>query len=867
MNGQLPEDLLKVRAGLSADELEALAEYAGIALFNLHFDTGAIELNRATTELTGYMPDEMPHTGNTKELLTFEDDRERVNKCVQSLYSGEASDYRIEYRMRRRDGSIVSIDESVLVAERDDDGNLLRVAGMGVNLSRLRIAEEKARRIELEYKRLAQGYTNDELINQNRILRATNFASAMVIGGYHQNYETVLTQALQVICESIQADRICIYRNAEVEKKHCFFLRSYWAAEEHSLSIDKGENSLFLYDKVFPMWKSEFYESYSMLYDNEAIPDSLKVLPGIEDSKNIMLAPLYLQGELWGILRFDNCTTNKPFTKDEADIMISGIMVIASSISRNEAFIKLNEARELAMASTKAKGEFLSRMSHEIRTPMNAIIGMTSIAKKSTDADRIRYCLDKVDASSRQLLNLINDVLDMSKIDSGKFEISEGKFNFENMVQDVFNVVQVQMEQKHQDFQINFDSVFTQYMISDELRISQVLTNLLNNAVKFTPEHGKISLNISTTQLSKNRSCLHINVTDSGIGIAKDKQESLFLSFEQADGSITRSYGGTGLGLAICKKIATLMKGDIQVQSDEGNGATFLFDVEVGWGDHLPQTTKPHTLPDEMRILVIDDAPDVLEYFKNILESFSIKCDVMPDGLSAIEAVKKSIEENHLYDMVFVDWNMPGMNGGTTSHEIQKLMDGKVIVVMISVADWADIEPEARSYGVKNFLPKPILPSMLYNTIVKLSENTLITPRSDNNSANYNWSGRTILIAEDIEINREIIETVLYDTNATIISACDGVEAVNFFEEAPEHFDLVLMDMQMPNMDGLSATRKIRSMPLQWAKDIPIIAMTANAFKEDADACFAAGMNDHLAKPLEVDLLFKTLSWYFDPRH
>ncbi|MGD9560006.1 MAG: response regulator [Oscillospiraceae bacterium] len=855
------EEIFACNAGLSADEMEALADFAGVGLFNLHTDSGQIELNRNITLLTGYEPGDLPHSKNTKQMLTFDDDREIVNRAMRSVLDGSEDRYHVEYRMRRQDGSIVAVSESVMVCEQDKDGKPLRLGGLTQDLSRLKWAEEKARAMERDNKRLALQASESELADQNRLLRAANTASAMIIGGFHQDYETVLRQALQILGESVDADRAYIWRNQEVDGRLCCFQRSEWARQKHSRPVEKD---VFLaYDDFMPNWREMIHEQMDIRARVKDLDAGLVAFPGMEDVLSIMLVPLFLNGEFWGFVGFDDCTNGHLFTAYEAEIMGSGAMVIASSISRNETFSKLNEARREAMESTHAKGEFLSRMSHEIRTPMNAIIGMTTIAQKTTDPAKIQYCLDKIDASSRQLLGIINDVLDMSKIDSGKFEIVPGAFDFEKMMQNVFNVVQVKLDEKHQDFHFDFGRVFTHKVVSDELRLSQVLINLLNNAVKFTPEGGRITLKVREEPIGQGNSRLRVEVVDTGIGIDPDQQKNLFQSFEQADGSISRQYGGTGLGLAICKKIVNLMGGDIWVESELGKGSRFIFEVEIGWGEEIPQAVAVKKPSKNMRILVVDDSEDVLEYFKNILGSFSLACDGASSGEKALEAVRASMDEGRPYDMIFVDWNMPGLNGGDTAREIRRLMNGDVVVVMISVADWSDIEQDAKSHGVTNFLSKPVLPSMLYNTIVQLTDNTLVTQSTEENRQVPDWHDKVILLAEDIDINREIIHSVLEETGVAIDDAENGAQAVEAFEKAPKRYDLILMDVQMPTMDGLAATRAIRELAAPQGQTVPIVAMTANAFKEDAQTCLDAGMNGHLAKPLDVDDLMKALADYF----
>lgn len=862
MNKFSIDEYFAASPGLSTEAIETLADFAEVGLLNWHIPSGEISLNRSITMLTGYEPGDLPHTGDTRQMLTYEADRELVNSAIGSVLEGEKDRYKIEYRMRRSDGSLVWVSESGLVYERDSKGRPVRLAALAFDLTRLKWAEEKARNMEQEVKRLS-GKTDDiGLAEQNRMLRATNSASVMIISGFHQDYEVVLRQSLQILAESVQAQRAYIFRNVVINGKMCCYPRTEWY-EQFASGREQGPEHPLVYDEFMPNWKEKVTPHHSVRAVISGQATDRVHLPNIGDVQSIMLIPLFLQGEFWGFIGFDDLANEREFTEDEGEIMRTGAMVLASSITRNETFSKLNEAREAALASTKAKGEFLSRMSHEIRTPMNAIIGMATLARKTEDPEKIQYCLDKIDASSRQLLNIINDVLDMSKIDSGKFEIVCEPFDFERMMQSVFSVVQVKLEEKRQNFKFDFDTVFTRKMSSDELRLSQVLINLLNNAMKFTPEGGEIVLKVRETSLDEGKFTLHVEVVDTGIGISPEQQARLFQSFEQADGSITRQYGGTGLGLAICKKIISLMGGNIWVESEKGQGSRFIFEIPVIWADALPATHVLKKVAPTSRILVVDDAEDVRVYFKNILEGFSLRCDIAASGEEALEMVRVSLREKKPYSMAFVDWKMPGMNGGSTAHELQRLLGDDLLVIMISTADWSDVEPDAKINGVSHFLPKPVLPSTLYDTIVALTQDTMIQ-NADEAHEEENWEGKTILLAEDVEINREIIIGMLESTGVSLLCAENGAEAVEKFSQSPWQYNLILMDMQMPVMDGVTATKQIRGMDNPWAKKMPIIAMTANAFKEDERRCFDAGMNGHLAKPLDVDLFLNILEQYLD---
>jgi signal transduction histidine kinase/DNA-binding response OmpR family regulator len=580
--------------------------------------------------------------------------------------------------------------------------------------------------------------------------------------------------------------------------------------------------------------------------------------------KSLLVIPIRLNGDFWGFITFEDFTRERVFTKEEATIISSGGLLIASALQRADMVKSLIKAKEEAVMSTAAKSEFLARMSHEIRTPMNAIIGMSTIAKKSTDPERMQQCLLKIDDSARQLLNIINDVLDMSKIESGKFEISGNEFDFEQMLEHVVALMQVKLEEKSQNFQLDFPYHFERNIVADELRLSQVLINLLTNAVKFTPDFGQIVMRASHREIDADNAILRVEIVDSGIGISPEQQSNLFKSFEQADGSITRQFGGTGLGLAICKKIVNLMGGDIWVESELDQGSRFIFEVEIGWGEAQERYSLTH-FDNTLRILVVDDNPDVTYYFRNMLDTFAMTCTTADSGLAAINLVLQAADDESPYDIIFLDWSMPGMSGVETAHEIQQITRGESTIVMISVVDWSDIEAEMKPEGVTNFLSKPVLPSMLYDKIVHVSGKEVAARREKRAASGiHNWQGKKILLVEDIAINQEIILALLEDSNADISCADNGLEAVQRFA-AGEFFDLVLMDVQMPVLDGLEATRRIRALGEAHAlKALPIIAMTANAFKEDIELCLNAGMNSHIAKPVEVDTLLSALAQYLD---
>jgi signal transduction histidine kinase/DNA-binding response OmpR family regulator len=522
----------------------------------------------------------------------------------------------------------------------------------------------------------------------------------------------------------------------------------------------------------------------------------------------------------------------------------------------NEQNLRLSELKETAESANRAKSEFLSNMSHEMRTPMNAIIGMTAIAKNSLDAERKDYCLDKIEDASTHLLGVINDILDMSKIEANKFELSSENFNFEKMLRKVVNVVNFRVEEKRQDLTVRIDKNIPRFLIGDDQRLAQVITNLLSNAVKFTPEQGVIRLDTQLLDEKDGLCTLRVAVSDTGIGISEEQQARLFTSFQQADSGISRKFGGTGLGLAISKRIVELMGGRILLESEFGKGSSFSFTVQAERGEEdadeaalLGVKRKP------ARVLAVDDMSEIREYFEEIMRNFGIDCDTAADGAEAL----RMTGENEPYDMYFVDLRMPGMNGMELSRLIKERR-GDAVVVLMSAAEWTEIEEEARSCGVDKFLPKPLFPSAVADCINEcLGVGNPTVLRETQSDMTGCFAGRRILLAEDVEINREIVLALLAPTVLAIDCAENGAEAVRMFCAAPARYDMIFMDVQMPEMDGYEATRRIRASGAPRAKDIPIVAMTANVFREDIERCLTAGMNDHVGKPLDMETVLKKL--------
>ena len=548
-----------------------------------------------------------------------------------------------------------------------------------------------------------------------------------------------------------------------------------------------------------------------------------------------------------------------PIIKSVAKVHLKGRLVLLESfvdVSHIKEAEEKKRELEVAEQASKTKSAFLANMSHEIRTPMNAIIGMTNIAKSAVGEEKRVYAINKIEDASKHLLGVINDILDVSKIESGKFELSPVEFNFENVLQRVVTVNKYRIDEKQQDFSIRIDSDIPAYMYGDEQRLTQVITNLLSNAVKFTPDKGRIGIDAKLLHEKDGVCTVQINVTDSGIGISPEQQSKLFQSFQQAESSTTRKFGGTGLGLAISKNIVEMMGGRIWIESELGKGATFAFTIQA---ERVKD--REYAVPDltGLRILVVDDEPGDLVYFKNIVEGFGASCDTS----SCCRDTLQYMDQNEKYDVYFMDFKVPCVH---KTKMMQKLAardreTGKTRLVMMS-AESGTAADDAKNAGVDKFLQKPLFPSEIVDIVQGIIGVNLQKAEANPNESPSQFEGKCILLAEDVEINREIVLTLLEPTLLSVECAENGVEAIHMFKEAPEKYDMIFMDMQMPEMDGLEATRQIRKLDHQKAKTVPIVAMTANVFREDIEKCIEAGMNGHVGKPLDFNEVLDQLRKY-----
>ena len=649
--------------------------------------------------------------------------------------------------------------------------------------------------------------------------------------------------------------RSVYYVNLDTDEAICY------RGDKTDDSIDEGAH--FNFGEAFTEYANKYVaEDYRETFIDFIKPD--KIREGLE--KETIIAYRYLVrkdgAEYYEMLRMAG--VRHADERDDHIVHAVGVgftdidAEMRDSLAKNQA---LSDALDAAEEASKAKTNFLSNMSHEIRTPMNAIIGLDSLALHDPDiSDTTRDYLEKIGTSAQHLLSLINDILDMSRIESGRMVIRNEEFAFSKLMEQINVIFSGQCQEKGLEYECRVIGHLSDYYIGDSTKLRQVLINILGNAVKFTPQGGKVELTAEKTAGFDRKSTLRFVIKDTGIGMSKEYLPKIFDTFSQEDAGATNKYGSSGLGMAITKNIVEMMNGKIDVASEKGVGTTFTVSVTLMDSDKkMSETAEDIEIrPQDMSVLVVDDDPLACEQAKLVLGQSGINCEIAMSGEEAVEMVTLHHARRETYNLIIVDWKMPEMDGVETTRQIRSVIGDESAIIILTAYNWDDIYDEAIDAGVDSFIAKPLFSGNLLDELKNAMKKKNIETFGETKKAEL--EGRRVLLAEDMMINAQIMIEVLDMRGIKADHAEDGEEAVKLFSSHPEgYYDAILMDMRMPKMDGLTATTKIREMDRTDAASIPIIALTANAFDEDVQRSLQAGLNAHLSKPVEPDVLFETL--------
>lgn len=525
--------------------------------------------------------------------------------------------------------------------------------------------------------------------------------------------------------------------------------------------------------------------------------------------------------------------------------------------------LALEDAFQLAKQGSQAKGSFLSKMSHEIRTPLNAIIGYLAIARDSKgDPGKIEHCIDNSEIASKHLLQIINDVLDMSSIESGKMKIANEDFDLKKEISDITTIFYQNAKGKGIRFETKVTTLQEEWVVGDQLRLNQVLMNLLSNAVKFTPKDGLVTLTVRQMNPDddKNQVYVQFRVSDTGIGMSQEYLSRLFQPFEQESATTAQKYGGSGLGLSITNNLIHMMGGNITVDSEQNKGTTFTVTMHFGKSQKQSQILEGQVDYSHVRALVVDDQKNEAAYVKSMLKRCKVKSDIVSGGADALKRIESRMGGDYAYDLCILDWNMPDMDGVETAREIREKFGADLPIIIATAYDVTEIENEAKQAGVNKVIAKPLFQSTLFDLLVSTFGKYDPKPGAGDETLKVDMKGVRVILAEDNEMNMEIAVTILEKTGVQVDQAVNGQEAYDLFVNSKAGtYDLILMDIQMPVLNGYQATRKIRQSDHAEAATIPIIAMTANAFAEDVAEALSNGMSAHISKPVNYEKLFSLL--------
>ncbi len=788
--------------------IEQLGEHmpGGFFIYKASGDEEILYVNRAVIKIFGCdsLDEFKKLTGYTFKGMLHPDDYSEVENAVldQIRKSDDDMDY-VEYRIIRKDGNIRWIEDYGHYTETESYGGIYYVF----------ISDVTEKLIEEQSRREQQGRMITALASDYRSV-------------YHIDLD--------------KNDGVC-----------------YSADPDDDEQTPEGVHFPF-YERFKWYAENAVAESYREGFLNFIDPDNIRKAL----SKDVIIAYRYLvrrKGmEYYEMIRMAGVR----HASDRDDHIVHAVGLgftnidseMRESMAKNQA---LSEALTAAEEANKAKTAFLSNMSHEIRTPMNAIIGLDSLAlrKDNLDAETREY-LEKIGGSARHLLGLINDILDMSRIESGRMILRKEEFSFRAMLKQINTMVYTQCSDKGLKYECELLGGVSDFYIGDDMKLKQVLINILSNAIKFTDAPGEVKLIVERTAVFEDQSTIRFTIKDTGIGMDEAFLPKVFDTFTQEDSSRNNKYGSTGLGMAITKNIVELMNGTISVDSKKGVGTEFVVAVTLKNCEHADESVLIN--PKDMRVLIVDDEEIAAEHARIVLDEAGIKADTCLNGREALNMLDVQHTKQEPYNLVLLDWKMPDMDGLEVAREIRKLYSSETTIIILTSFNWDEIIDEALHIGVDSFLAKPLFASNVISEFERIARKNNMSLFREKQRVEL--SGRHILLVEDVLINAEIMKELLLIKDAKIDHAENGRLALETFTDSEEGFyDAILMDVRMPEMDGLEATEAIRALKRKDAGIIPIIAMTANAFDEDVQRSLQVGMNAHLSKPVEPERLYQTL--------
>lgn len=780
----------------------------GIALISVDLPYRFIQLNQQGLHLLGYpgsTSNDVVAGEDLQSMIHPDDYAELAGVFQQTVENGDKNTF--EHRIRKEEGTYFWA-SGILERTLDDNGNPVLVAAFH-DITDEKLAKEAAERAKLQERITLVGAISNAypvIISMNLTKDTLSFVyvkKGLMLG---LGSQTSYSRLYEDVASTLHPDNL----------------------EEFKRKFDPGK----LYETLGKETNEVFLEARQKLSDGNYHWTSTQII-----------------------------AVDNPYSDDKLAILISR-RIDRQRYEEEQQRQALQSALDNANAANTAKSQFLSNMSHDIRTPMNAIVGMTAIATAHADErERVMECLEKITLSSKHLLSLINDVLDMSKIESGKFSLRDEPFNLAELMADVTALVKPQADAKQLHMKVQLTTLKNEKVIGDALRVRQVCINILSNAVKYTQEGGDIDVRVrQESSMRRGYQNYVFCCADNGVGMSKEFLDKLFLPFERAADASGSKAVGTGLGMAITRNVVDLMNGDIQVESEPLKGSVFTVTLPFRL-----QETQQKEIPGEwngVRSLIVDDDLQTCRDGAELLNSMGLRADFAGDGENAVNFVVRSKAEQDPVQLVIVDWKMPGMDGLEVTRRIRAEVGKKVPLIILTAYDWAEIEEEARDVGVTTFLSKPLYYSKLCYLLGRLNEDSEYEEQQYSGEK-PDYTGRRILLVEDNDLNREISRTLIEEMGVLIDEAVDGEDAVQKVSKSEEnYYDMILMDIQMPKMNGYDATKAIRTMDRRDAGYIPIIAMTANAFEEDVRTALRAGMNEHFAKPIDVQALERLLHKY-----